>query len=78
MPDVTSIGTQVPRSWGLSSEIRGSYAGIGLIGYEDVDSPRGCGGYKLIESNETTVAGGICAEHRSNWCTMSFGRRGCR
>ena len=44
MPDVTSIGTQVPRSWGLSSEIRGSYAGIGLIGYEDVGFAEGLPG----------------------------------
>lgn len=36
MPYVTSIGTQVPRKGGLSSEMCGSCADIGVIGYEDV------------------------------------------
>jgi hypothetical protein len=35
MPYVTSIGTQVPRGGGLSPQIRGFCAGIGVMGYED-------------------------------------------
>jgi hypothetical protein len=44
MPYVTSIGTQVSRSWGLSSEICGSCADIGVIGYEGVGFADGAGG----------------------------------
>lgn len=44
MPYVTSIGTQLSRSWGLSSEIRGSCAGIGVIGYEGDVFADGAGG----------------------------------
>jgi hypothetical protein len=46
MPYVTSIGTQVPRNWGLSSEIRGSCAGIGVIGYEGVGFAEGLRGLR--------------------------------
>ena len=35
MPYVTSIGTRVSRSGGISPEIRVSRAGTGVIGYED-------------------------------------------
>ena len=44
MPYVTSIGSQLSRSWGLSSEIRGSCAGFGVIGYEGVGFADGFGG----------------------------------
>jgi len=44
MSVVTSIGTQVPRSGGLSPEISGSCAGIGVIGYEDVGFTEGLRG----------------------------------
>jgi len=46
MPYVTSIGTELPRIWGLSSEIRGSCAGIGTIGYEDDGSAEGLRGLR--------------------------------
>ena len=44
MPYVTSIGTQVPRSGGISPEISGSCAGIGVIGYEGVGFTEGLRG----------------------------------
>lgn len=44
MPYVTSVGTQVPRSGGISPEIRGSCAGIGVIGYEGVGFSEGLRG----------------------------------
>ncbi len=52
MPYVTSIGTQLSRSWGLSSEIRGSCAGIGVIGYEESGFADGVGGLETHRSGD--------------------------
>ena len=41
---VTSIGAEVPRNRGLSSELCGSGAGRGVIGYEDVGFAEGLRG----------------------------------
>jgi hypothetical protein len=50
MPDVASSGTQVPRKGGLSSEMRGSCADIGVIGYEVVGPADGVGGLETHRS----------------------------
>jgi hypothetical protein len=52
MPYVTSIGNQVPRKGGLSSEMRGSCADIGVIGYEESGFADGVGGLQTHRSGD--------------------------
>jgi hypothetical protein len=74
MPEVTSIGNQVPRSGGIFPEVAGFLTGFDAIGYEGLGSwgPQAsrCGGGHYRQ--------GSAAERKSTWCTISFGRRGCR
>ncbi|AEV74539.1 hypothetical protein MycrhN_4031 [Mycolicibacterium rhodesiae NBB3] len=78
MSDVTSIGTQVPRSRGITPQIRGSRTGIGVIGYEGVGFAEGLRGLRTHRIRHRYCRRGDLRGAQINLVHNVFRSAGCR